>query len=185
LIPAWLDGEYWQRLRNIDSIGVLCVMLRTRKSLTRFFWTNINDPEIQLAGVIEYTRLNPLRHLGGDTIIYLPQYLPSTTEKFSRPDSEIISEYLGYLKRINPQFSQDDVKMALVFREKFAQPICEIGFTKDIPDMRTPVTGLYLTDSSQLHPDDRTISNSLGLGKSAASLIQMDSTKLQPAQILT
>jgi hypothetical protein len=37
--------------------------------------------------------------------------------------------------------------------------------------MQTPLPGLYLTDSSQLHPDDRTISNSLGLGKSAAALI--------------
>ena len=174
LIPSWLNDEYWQKLRNIESIGVVCVFLRTRKSLTRFFWTNINDPKIELAGIIEYTRLNPLPHLGGDSIVYLPQYLPSSTEKFAKPDNEIISEYLGYLKRINPQFSEEDVKMALVFREKYAQPICEVGFTTDIPEMRTPLAGLYLTDSSQLHPDDRTISNSLGLGKSAASLIQMD-----------
>jgi len=58
-----------------------------------------------------------------------------------------------------------------VFREKYAQPICEVGFMKDMPDFRTPPRGLYLTDSSQPHPDDRTISNSLGLGKSAASAI--------------
>jgi protoporphyrinogen oxidase len=180
LIPDSLEDEYWQRLRNIESIGVMCVFLRTKKSLTPYFWTNINDPGIELAGIIEYTNLNPLPHLGGDSIIYLPQYLPSTSSKFSKPNEEIISEYLSYLKLLNPQFSEDDVKMALVFREKYAQPICEVGFTRDIPDMRTPLRGLYLTDSSQLHPDDRTISNSLGLGKSAASLIVADSN-LKPA----
>ena len=109
--------------------------------------------------------------------MYLPQYLPSTVEKFSTPNDQIIREYVGYLKIINPELSEEYVKEALVFREKYAQPICEVGFTKDIPDMQTPLRGLYLTDSSQLHPDDRTISNSIGLGKSAAGLILNRSPK--------
>lgn len=171
LIPETLQGDYWNKLRNIESIGVMCVFLRTTRSFSKFFWTNISDPRIELAGVIEYTNLNPLPHLGGDSIMYLPQYLPSTVEKFSTPNDQIIREYVGYLKIINPEFSEDFVKEAFVFREKYAQPICEVGFTKDMPDMQTPLRGLYLTDSSQLHPDDRTISNSLGLGKSAAALI--------------
>src|SRR5262249_7942490 len=65
LIPAELQGAYWTQLRNIDSIGVMCVFLRTSQSMTRFFWTNINDPRIELAGMIEYTNLNPLPHLKG------------------------------------------------------------------------------------------------------------------------
>lgn len=172
LIPPDLQGEYWNKLRNIESIGVLCVFLRTTKSFSNFFWINISDPRIQLAGLIEYTNLNPLRHLGGDSILYLPQYLPSTVEKFSAPDREIIHEYLGYLKLINPNFAEHYVKEAFVFREKYAQPICEVGFTKDIPSMKTPLDGLYLTDSSQLHPDDRTISNSIGLGKKVAEIVK-------------
>lgn len=183
LMPASLQGDYWTRLRNIESIGVICVFLRSTKSFGKFFWTNISDPRIEMAGVIEYTNLNPLRHLGGDSILYLPQYIPSSVEKFSKPDQEIIQEYLGYLKLINPEFSDDHVKDVFVFREKYAQPICEVGFTKDIPDIRTPLRGLYLTDSSQLHPDDRTISNSLGLGKSAASLILSNETTVADSAV--
>ena len=37
--------------------------------------------------------------------------------------------------------------------------------------MKTPVEGLYLTDSYQLHPGDRTICDSTRLGKDAARLI--------------
>jgi protoporphyrinogen oxidase len=172
LLPSSLDGEYWRKLRNIESIGVLCVFLRLKRPLTKYFWTNISDPGIDLAGVVEYTNLNPLPHLKGDSIIYLPQYLPSTAEKFRAPDEEIIREYLGYLSRINPSFSPSDVRQAFVFRDKYAQPICEVGFTKDIPDIRTPLAGFFLTDSSQLHPDDRTISNSLALGQRAAQAVQ-------------
>jgi protoporphyrinogen oxidase len=179
LIPPDLQGEYWNKLRNIESIGVLCVFLRTTKSFSNFFWINISDPRIQLAGLIEYTNLNPLRHLGGDSILYLPQYLPSTVEKFSAPDREIIHEYLGYLKLINPNFAEHYVKEAFVFREKYAQPICEVGFTKDIPSMKTPLDGLYLTDSSQLHPDDRTISNSIGLGIKVAEMVKKRSMGME------
>jgi protoporphyrinogen oxidase len=172
LIPESVQGPYWNHLRNIDSIGVVCVFLRTTMPFSKYFWINISDPRIELAGVIEYTNLNPLSHLGGDSIIYLPQYLPSQVEKFSKPNNEIINEYVGYLKIINPLFDHQYIKEAFVFREKYAQPICEVGFTRDMPEMRTPLHGLYLTDSSQLHPDDRTISNSLGLGKKVAALFQ-------------
>jgi protoporphyrinogen oxidase len=169
LLPDTYTEGYWAKLRRIESIGVMCVFLRTRRHLTKYFWTNISDPAIDLAGIVEYTNLNPLPHLKGDSIIYLPQYLPSTAEKFKRADEEIIREYIGYLKRINPEFRDEDVKDARVFRDKYAQPICSVGFTKDIPDIRTPLDGFFLTDSSQLHPDDRTISNSLGLGQRAAA----------------
>jgi protoporphyrinogen oxidase len=171
LLPPSLEGPYWTKLRNIESIGVLCVFLRLARPLTKYFWTNISDPGIDLAGVVEYTNLNPLPHLGGDSIVYLPQYLPSTAQKFRAPDEEIIQEYLGYLSKISPSFSPADVRQALVFRDKYAQPICEVGFTKDIPDIQTPLDGFYLTDSSQLHPDDRTISNSLALGQRAAAAL--------------
>jgi protoporphyrinogen oxidase len=164
LLPDSVEGPYWTHLRNIESIGVLCVFLRMTKPFSKYFWINISDPRIELAGVIEYTNLNPLPHLGGDSIIYLPQYLPSSVEKFSRSNEQIIREYVGYLKLINPSFQEQHIKEAFVFREKYAQPICEIGFTKDMPDMRTPFHGLYLTD-------DRTISNSLGLGKKVAELL--------------
>ncbi len=174
LVPESFEGEYWTHLKNIESIGVLCVFLRLTKSFSRFFWTNISDPRVQLAGIIEYTNLNPLPHLGGDSIMYLPQYISTNLPKFRASNEDIISEYLGYLKIINPDFSEKHIKQAMVFRERYAQPICEVGFTRDMPDMRTPVPRLYLTDSSQLHPDDRTISNSLGLGKRAASLALTD-----------
>ena len=171
VLPETLQEGYWGKLRRIDSIGVMCVFLRTARPLTKYFWTNISDENIDLAGIVEYTNLNPLPHLNGDSIIYLPQYLPSTAEKFRRPNEEIIKEYTGYLKRINPSFRDEDIKDAFVFRDTYAQPICEVGFTKDIPDIKSPLEGFYLTDSSQLHPDDRTISNSIGLGQKAAALV--------------
>jgi len=171
---AMLNGaspDYLQKIERIDSIGVMCVLLRLIKSLTPYFWTNISDPAISLAGVIEYTNLNPCPYFGGDSIIYLPQYLPSTDERYALSDDRLLEEYIGYLKRINPSFSEDWIREYHVSRDKYAQPVCEVGFSKHKPGIKTPMRGLYLTDSCQLHPDDRTVSNSIGLGKRVAQLV--------------
>ncbi len=171
---AMLNGashEYLQKVTRMDSIGVMCVLLRLTKSLTPYFWTNISDPSIPLAGVIEYTNLNPCPYFGGDSIIYLPQYLPSTDERYAITDNRLLEEYIGYLKRINPGFSADWISEYLVSRDEYAQPVCEVGFSKHKPGIETPIKGLYLTDSCQLHPDDRTVSNSIGLGKRVAQLV--------------
>ena len=171
---AMLNGaspEYLQKITRIDSIGVMCVLLRLIKSLTPYFWTNISDPAVSLAGVIEYTNLNPCPRFGGDSVIYLPQYLPSTDERYAMSDDRLLEEYIGYLKRINPGFSEDWIREYRVSRDRYAQPVCEVGFSKHKPGIKTPMRGLYLTDSCQLHPDDRTVSNSIGLGKRVAQLV--------------
>ena len=57
---------------------------------------------------------------------------------------------------------------AAVFRDRYAQPICLTDYRQTTPAFTTPVKGLYLTDSCQLHPHDRSISGSFGLGRQAA-----------------
>jgi len=174
LLPV-VQGTYWENLRKIDSIGVICVLLKIERPLTENFWLNISDRRIPLAGVIEYTNLNPCPLSNGGKIIYLPQYLPSSEERFGWDDEKIISQYAGYLNVVRKGFGQRDISSRHVFRDRYAQPICEVGFSPLMPAIKTPVKGLYMTDSSQLHPDDRTVSNSIDLGRKAARLILADS----------
>jgi hypothetical protein len=86
-------------------------------------------------------------------------------------DDALFALYCDYLSRIRADFQKEWVRGWWVFRNRFAQPICQIGFRDHVPAIQTPIRGLYLTDSYQLHPDDRTISNSSGLGRTAARLV--------------
>ncbi len=45
-----------------------------------------------------------------------------------------------------------------------------MGFSEIMPAMGTPIRGLYITDSSQYYPEDRTLSASVKLGSSVAEL---------------
>jgi protoporphyrinogen oxidase len=174
------DDEYFHILKNIDYIGVMCALVRLKRPLSRFFWTNISDPEIPLAGIIEYTNLHPCPALDGDRIVYLPLYLPATSARYAVDDRELLREYIGYLKTVRPDFDESWIEESFVFRDEYAQPICEVGFTQYIPPIASSLAGLFVTDSSQLHPEDRTVSNSINLGRQAATLVQTHVTSGKP-----
>ena len=170
LLPLLRDVQdpYFQSLFFLQYLDVDVMVLRLRHRLTPYFWTNISDGRMNLAGIIEYTNLNPCSHLNGDAIIYIPQYLPAEQQLCQMPDDQRLELYSSYLSIINPVFDSSWVKSYYAFRTRFAQPVCQVGFSRHIPAMQTPITGLWITDSYQLHPDDRAISNSTTLGRKAA-----------------
>jgi protoporphyrinogen oxidase len=165
-----LDGEYVRRLERIPTIGIFCLFLRLRERVTPFFWVNTSDARVPFAGMIEYTNLNPVPELGGDRVLYVPQYLSADDPRYAQDDEAVLRAYTDALALINPAFDRSWVKFSAVFRDRFAQPICLTDYRTSTPSIATPVPNLFLTDSCQLHPHDRTISGSFGLGKEAARL---------------
>jgi protoporphyrinogen oxidase len=166
-----LDGPYFENLRSLKYIGVLVALLRIREPFSKYFWMNVSDRRMDISGIIEYTNLNPLPALDGDAILYIPQYLPDTHPLYATPNEELLDRYVEYLQLINPRFERAWVRQYWVHRDRFAQPICEVGFSARVPSIRTPIRNLFLTDSYQLHPHDRSISDSTELGRRAARAI--------------
>jgi protoporphyrinogen oxidase len=165
-----LEGPYVDGIRRIPTIGIFCLFLRLSRQVTPFFWVNANDPRAPFAGMIEYTNLNPLPELGGDRILYVPQYLSADDPRYAQSDDEVLRRYTDALALVNPTFDRSWIRFSAVFRDRFAQPICLTDYRTSTPTIATPVPNLFLTDSCQLHPHDRTISGSFGLGREAASL---------------
>jgi protoporphyrinogen oxidase len=165
---APLTGPYFDNLRALKYIGVMVMTLRVRRRLTRFFWLNVNDRRYDVAGIIEYTNLNPTPQLGGDSIVYIPQYLPAGHPLFEVSHEELFAQNFAGLQLIVPSLRREDIVATWVHRDPFAQPICEVGFASKSPAMATPVPNLFLTDSYQLHPHDRAISFSIDLATAAA-----------------
>src|SRR5262249_52309856 len=156
---------YFANLRSLEYIGVMVMLVRLDRKFTKYFWTNVSDSRIDVAGVIEYTNLNPCAYLGGDAILYLPQYLPSDHPLYSTPDDQLFERYCSYLALIRPESERSWVRQYWIHRNRYAQPICDVGFSSRMPSIQTPISNLFLTDSFQLHPEDRTIANSTQLGK--------------------
>jgi protoporphyrinogen oxidase len=166
--------QYFQRARKVEYIGVVCMLLSLKKPFGRSFWTNINDPRIVVNGVVEQSALNRNLQEAGLNVLYVPFYVPTTDARYRASDEELFEEYTAMLKLVNPQFDRDWVKEYHVFRAPYAQPIFTTNFVDLIPGHRTPVKGLYVTDSTQFYPEDRTISAAAEQGRKAAALLLED-----------
>jgi protoporphyrinogen oxidase len=166
-----LPPSYREGLEEIGFIGVVCVALRLREAVTPYYWLNINDARVPYNGFIEYTNLNPGMTGDGTKVVYVPFYLPRHHERFTYSDDRQIRDAIASLGVVSPRFSPDSVVDAAVSRDAYAQVICSTGFRKRVPSHQTPVPGLYLIESSQLYPSDRTISGTLDLATNVCRLL--------------
>jgi len=161
-----LPKSFAARIRAIENVPVVCVVLKLRHALTENFWMNICDDAIDIPGLIEYSNLNPG---AGPAIVYAPFYMPKAHPKYARDNAAFIEEVLGYLALVNPQFRRDWVLAVHCHRYEFAQTICPPGFYEMLPPMRTPIDGLFMADTSYYYPEDRSISESARVGRLLAS----------------
>ena len=171
MMPGLPDEEK-AKVAAIRNVGVVCVLLKLRRPFTRNFWMNINDPRIEIPGLIEYTNLNPL---DGSAIVYAPYYMPQTHPKYRRDFQEFIDETLSYMKMIRPDFDvENEVLATTASRYEFAQTVCSPGFYDALPPMRSKVAGLYMADTSHYYPEDRSISESMRIGSQLATMAMQD-----------
>jgi protoporphyrinogen oxidase len=166
LVPA-LPSQAKQAYDAICNIGVVCVVMRLAKPISRHFWININDPRIEIPGIIEFSNLRPLPN----PTVYVPYYMPPTHPKFARNNAAFVDETYGYLKLLNPSLTDRDLIASHVGRLQHAQPVCEPGFLSKIPPVQTPIRGLQVADTCYYYPEDRGISESVRYGKLMAAAI--------------
>jgi protoporphyrinogen oxidase len=165
LVPA-LPAAILDKYKSVNNIAVVCVLVHLRAALTPYFWLNISDPDIDIPGFIEYSNLNPL----GGHIVYAPFYIPSEHPDYQQGDAFFIDKVRRYLFAVKPDLSADDILKIAAGRYRYAQPICEPEFSSRLPPISPGVDGLYIADTSYYYPEDRSISESVQLGRKLADM---------------
>ena len=166
MVPGLPDAVRAQ-VDALENIPVACVILKLSQPVSDNFWMNISDPRIAIPGVIEYSNLNPLDRR--THILYAPFYMPKTHPKWSSTNEALIEEVLGYLPLINPAFRREWVLASACHRYEHAQAICPPGFQAMLPPMRSALPGFFMADTAYYYPEDRSISESLEVGRRLAA----------------
>lgn len=161
-----LPADVLDRYKSVKNVAVVCVIAKLRKPVTENFWLNVNDPEMDIPGIVEYTNLRKM----DNNIVYVPYYVPGEHPKYQEPDAVFIEKVKSYLKRINPALQDEDFLDIRASRYRFAQPICEPGYLDRLPPIQLPVKGLLVADTSYYYPEDRGISESIGLARKMARM---------------
>ncbi|MBM3162133.1 MAG: NAD(P)/FAD-dependent oxidoreductase [Chlorobi bacterium] len=170
-IPSMIPGlpeALLKMFSSVKNIAVVCVIVKLRKPVTDNFWLNVNDPSMDIPGLVEYTNLRPL---GDDHIVYVPFYVPAENPKYADHDQVFVAKVTSYLKTINPSLRDSDVVMTRVQRYRYAQPVCGPGYLDTVPPAELPVRGLWVADTSYYYPEDRGISEGIGFGRELAKTV--------------
>lgn len=155
LVAPHVDESYEKKLRSIDYLANVCLVLELDRSLSSTYWLNVNDPGFPFVGVIEHTNFEPASTYGGRHIVYLSKYLPEDADLFRMSDDDVVDYCVPYLERMFPEFRREWILAAHVWRARFSQPIVVRHYSRLIPEVETPIAGLFLSTMAQVYPEDR------------------------------
>ena len=170
LVPS-LPDNYLDQLLKLRSMGAVVLILALKQQLSErgIYWHNLpKSAGFPFLSLVEHTNYVDREHFGGDHIIYIGDYLEPDHEYFSLSKTELLERFLPSLIRFNPSFSADWVRESWMFRTAYAQPVPPIHHSKAIPDLRTPVKGLWFASMSQVYPWDRGTNFAVAIGRQAA-----------------
>jgi protoporphyrinogen oxidase len=163
LVPG-LSAEAKSKYDAIPNIGVCCLIFKLSRSLSPHFWVNLSEPDIEIPGIIEFSRLRKL----DDTVVYVPYYMPTTNPKFQWTDEQLLGEAFAAMQAMQPELRPEDVLDSRVARLRYGQPVCSPGFAATLPAIQTEIAGLQIADTCFYYPEDRGIAESVRLGRQMA-----------------
>lgn len=179
-MASGLPAEYLSQLKSLRHMGavVMVFALSHQLSTQGVYWHNLpKDAGFPFLAMVEHTNFLSTEHFGGDHIVYCGDYLPLGHEYFSLTKEELQKRFLAVLPRFNPDFRPDWVKKSWLSKAEYAQPVPQLRHSRNIPDVRTPLRGLYFACMSQVYPWDRGMNYAVRLARQAAGMILQDSTK--------
>jgi protoporphyrinogen oxidase len=153
-----LPHTYLEGLLNLKSIGAVVLILSIKHQLSEkgYYWFNLpKKAGFPFLALVEHTNFLSPEHFGGEHILYCGDYLETDHENFSLSKEELVQKFIPSLKHINPSFSEDWINQTWLHRTKYAQPVPLLNHSKNIPDIKTPIPGLFFASMSQVYPWDR------------------------------
>jgi protoporphyrinogen oxidase len=149
LVPE-LSAEYARNLKAIKYLGIVCVALVLKRSLSPFYVTNLTTNDVPFTGVIEMTNLVSLEETAGRHLIYLPKYIAPGDPLFESNDEQVWDLFWGDLQKMFPDLVADDIERKFIFREKLVQPLPVLHYSDLVPSMETGVPNLFLANTTQI-----------------------------------
>jgi protoporphyrinogen oxidase len=173
-----VSDAYAARLRPIEYFGAVCTILELKRPLSSCYWLNIADPGLPFGGVIEHTNLIPAQEYQGRHIVYLSKYFALTDELARQRPAAIEQSMLNGLKRVCPDFVEEDLLRGQVFSTRCAAVVCDLNFSRKVPECRAPLRRLYVAGMPHIYPDERSCNNSIRVAAEACRVMGLETRQV-------
>ncbi len=179
-----LPADYLGQLLKLKSMGAVVMTLALKRPLLTdgTYWLNIpahspdkSNNKLPFLALVEHTNYIDKANYGGDHILYLGDYVKPEHPYFSMSKEELQKLFVDSLATINPDFKPEWVRDSWLYKAKYAQPVPLTGHSANIPEIQTPIDGLYFASMSQVYPWDRGTNFAVEIGRRVAALIDRES----------
>lgn len=173
ILNFWSEApvEYRDHLGKVAYLSLVCVTLVLEQQLCPFYVMNLTDNGFPFTGVIEATNVIPAEVLQGRGLVYLPRYMPATDQFYNRPDADILKIFIGALRKIFPNLSDDQIIAKHVHRESHVQPIQKIDYSNSIPPIQTPLKNFYMVNTTMILNSTLNNNEVIKIAKQAARIV--------------
>ena len=173
MVPE-LPQEYLKGLLELKNLGAVVMIVSLKHQLSRegYYWYNLPKASgFPFLALVEHTNFLPAERFGGEHLVYCGDYLEEGHEYFSLSKEQLLERFLPSFKRINPEFQADWVNQVWLGKTSYAQPVPFVNHSRNIPDIATPLKGLYFASMSQVYPWDRGTNFAVEIARRAARLM--------------
>lgn len=162
-----------RKLENIKYQGIVCASVLMKKSLSRFYVTNITD-DVPFTGIIEMSALADKREFGGSALVYLPKYVAPDDELFEKTDAEIEEKFLSALEKMYSHFERRDVLEFKISRVRNVFPIPTLNYSANVPEMETSLKNVFIVNSAQITNGTLNVNETVQLAEKAAARMRAE-----------
>jgi protoporphyrinogen oxidase len=134
---------------TVEYLGVICLVLVTRKPVVPYYIVNIADARVPFTGIIGMSNVVAPEETAGMHVTYLPKYVHSDDELLKRSDEELQAMFLEGLRRMLPEFEQAEIVSVHVNRAIKVQPLQVVGYSELVPQVRSAHPDFFVLNTSQ------------------------------------
>jgi protoporphyrinogen oxidase len=132
-------------------LGVVCLVVRTSRSVSPYYTLNITDRRIPLTTIVETTHVVDPEYAGGH-LLYVCKYVDPSHDDLRRDPEEVRRAYLAHARTIFPSLRDDDILASVVQRAPAVEPVHLVGGASRLPTM-FPASGLALASTAHVYPE--------------------------------
>lgn len=138
---------------NVEYLGVICMVLITRKPLVPFYIVNLADSRIPFTGVLGMSNLVSLKETNGLHFTYFPKYIHSEDPLLKQPDQSLRDLFFKGLRLMFPDLDADDIVSVHINRAQKMQPLQVLNYSRMVPQVFTQHKDFYVLNTSQFIKD--------------------------------
>jgi protoporphyrinogen oxidase len=134
---------------RVEYLGVVCMVLVTRRPLVPHYVVNIADERVPFTGIIGMSNLVSGDETGGLHLTYLPKYVLSDDPLLRCPDEEVRTLFFEGLATILPEYKRTEIESVHINRALKVQPLQVLNYSTLVPQVATAHPDFFVLNTAQ------------------------------------